>query len=287
MPQAVLLLPGAVQALRAIPRGPDVAARLADTLARFHAVSTADGTRLASHCWGIAAQRLDPGRAAQLVQMLEEAEVAACAVEESELAVLPRAEICQTMAFSERGAVWGTHAALLAPAEGPSSPAPAREFRWDEVELLAGCAFREERRERQVKRDGPSAGERVARIGLMAVTGLPIGLGKTKRVDTEVLRSEMFFLLDIFLKGAPAALHVEAETFDYSCLGPQRGYAVMQNVRLLAGALAERSPGADRNHGLKILVSGAPLNAMTYRTREDYLQECRWHLTLRHRPFNP
>ena len=118
----------------------------------------------------------------------------------------------------------------------------------------------------------------------MMVTGLPLGMGKSKEVKKTVQETELFLYADVFADAAdgPRRLHVAADKFDFSAaLGEARRPDQLGNFRLLLQVLDQRAGAALRNHGVRGFLSGAPLTALGYDTPEDYEKELRWLLTLR------
>jgi len=91
--------------------------------------------------------------------------------------------------------------------------------------------------------EGPSSQEKALRFGIMAVTGLPIGLGKTKEVTKEVAGSELSFYMDLVLRGSSARLRLASGNFDFSGLKEKKTYSSQVNFRVLCAELAAFAPG--------------------------------------------
>jgi hypothetical protein len=117
-------------------------------------------------------------------------------------------------------------------------------------------------------KEGPSSQERAVRLGIMAVTGLPIGLGENKEARKEVKSSELSFYLDLFLDGG-ARLRACSDDLDYSPLGAEKAYSSTANFRLLALKTAAFAPGALKNTGLWAMIESRPLSALPYDSLAD------------------
>ena len=71
---------------------------------------------------------------------------------------------------------------------------------WGAVRLLAPSALREESVSSRTVKEGPGAAGKIARLGVMMTTGLPIGLGG-KKVEKRVKEGELVIGLDVFTGG--------------------------------------------------------------------------------------
>jgi hypothetical protein len=121
--------------------------------------------------------------------------------------------------------------------------------------------------------EGPSAQEKAVRFGIMAVTGLPIGLGKTKEVTKEVKSTELSFYMDLVLKGGATRLRLTSGNFDFSGLKEKKTYSSQVNFRLLCAELAAFAPGAWKNSGLHAMLEGRPLSTLPYDSLDDLEKE--------------
>ena len=130
---------------------------------------------------------------------------------------------------------------------------------------------------------GGTAGERAVSMGLMMVTGLPVGMGKSKEVKKTTSQTELFMYLDVFAETpeGPVRLHVDGQKFNYGALGDAKGHDIFGNVRLLMQGLSGGlSPSALRNHAVRGMLAGKPLSTLGYETQNDYEKEIRWLLTI-------
>jgi hypothetical protein len=107
----------------------------------------------------------------------------------------------------------------------------------------------------------------------MAVTGLPIGLGKTKEVTKEVAGSELSFYMDLVLRGSSARLRLASGNFDFSGLKEKKTYSSQVNFRVLCAELAAFAPGAWKNSGLLEMLAGRPLSTLPYDSLDDLEKE--------------
>lgn len=214
----------------------------------------------ARHCWGLLGQDLDEAAAAAL-----EAGCADFGVKTLRLPFpqppLPPAEKIRKASFQEGAAVFacaGGEAVRAAPGE---------------IAVLAAAPVREETSRSVKTTEGPSSQEKAIRLGIMAVTGLPIGMGSNKEVNKEVKGSELAFRLDLLLGGAGRRLRVTPEDFDFSCLGEKKTYSSQMNFRLLCAAAAAYAPAAAKNSGLLAILGGKPLSSLFYDSIQDLEKE--------------
>ena len=154
-----------------------------------------------------------------------------------------------------------------------------------EIIILAAAPVKEETTRTVTTTEGPSGQEKAVRLGIMAVTGLPIGLGKSKEVKKEIKGSEVSFCLDIVLRadqfpsarpanaGALRRLRLSSNDFDFSCLKEKKTYSSQTNFRLICAELAAFAPSALKNAGLLAILEGRPLAVLPYETAGDLEKE--------------
>jgi hypothetical protein len=150
---------------------------------------------------------------------------------------------------------------------GLREEAPLESFR-----LAAAAAVTETIVTRTEKEEGPSIGEKIASMGILMTTGLPISIGRKKdKVEKVKKTSELKFYLDLFAGGK--RFRVDGQDFDYSCLGPEKQYSVMMNFKSLLKKIAGLSPQAKLNRGAEIILAGRPLREMGYQSLADLEKE--------------
>lgn len=213
----------------------------------------------ARHCWGILGQDLDEAAARELEDRCAEFGIATLRLSCPQ-PPLPPAEKVKAAAFESGSAVFFC-------AAGPAVAAPG------DIRLLAAAPVKEETSRSVKSTEGPSSQEKAIRMGIMAVTGLPIGMGKSKEVNKEVKGSELAFHLDLLLDGAGRRLRVTPDDFDFSCLKEKKTYSSQVNFRLFCLAAAAFAPGAARNAGLLAMLESRPLSALPYDSLEDLEKE--------------
>jgi hypothetical protein len=106
----------------------------------------------------------------------------------------------------------------------------------------------------------------------MAVTGLPIGMGKSKEVSKEVRGTELSFYMDLLTAGG-ARLRLTSNDLDFSGLKEKKTYSSQVNFRVLCGELAAFAPGAWKNAGLYAMLEGRPLAQLPYEALDDLEKE--------------
>ena len=180
-------------------------------------------------------------------------------------------------AAAARKAVLEGGAAVLTAGGTLISAAPA------DITALAGGPVRHEVTSTVKTTEGPSAGEKAVRLGIMAATGLPIGLGKNKEVSKEVKSTELSFYLDVLLADG-ARLRAHSDDFDFSGLKEKKTYSSQVNFRLLCADLAAFAPGAWKSSGLLAMLEGRPLAPAAYDSLEELEREELRLLAARGRP---
>jgi len=220
-----------------------------------------DAGRIARHAWGFIGENITETEADKLVELcavygLNAIKKPAGAVQEPE----PPLHI-KKLVFSE-GILNYTDVS----AGAGSTDANA-------LTLLAAAPVKEITTKTVKTREGPSSQEKAIRFGIMAVTGLPIGMGKSKEVKKEVTSSELSFCLDIISRPTAVRLRLSSNDFDFSCLKEKKTYSSQSNFRLLCAELAAFAPAALKNAGLLAILESKPLAPLPYDSPDDYEQE--------------
>ena len=213
----------------------------------------------ARHARGVLGRGLDGAAADALLGACEALGLPAFKIEEASLPALrPAAPV--------KKAVLEGGAAVLTAGGTLVSAAPA------DIAALAGGPVRHEITSTVKTTEGPSAGEKAVRLGIMAATGLPIGLGKNKEVSKEVKSTELSFYLDVLLADG-ARLRAHSDDFDFSGLKEKKTYSSQVNFRLLCADLAAFAPAAWKSSGLLAMLEGRPLAPAAYDSLEELERE--------------
>ncbi len=122
------------------------------------------------------------------------------------------------------------------------------------------------------EKQGPSAGEKAMRLGIMMTTGLPIGLGKGKELSKEIHQRETTLYMDLIFEDG-IRLRINSEHFDFSCLDEQKTYSSYINFKNLCIKMAKSSPSAWKNSALFDLLSGAMSPTLKYENISDLEKE--------------
>lgn len=91
---------------------------------------------------------------------------------------------------------------------------------------------------------------------------------------------DKLLILDVVLEFPLRRLRVNAERFDFRCLGGRMNYDARNNVRELTRSLSRLSPSALRARGAELLVSDNRSEPLSYDSIEDLEREERWLLTI-------
>lgn len=217
--------------------------------------------RAARHCWGVLGENLEETAADEIIGQCAVFGVKALKLPSESVAPLAEPRTVKKAVFEGGAAHFTDTAGSLLTVTG------------DSVAVVAAAPIKQEFFRTIKTTEGPSGGEKAIRFGIMAVTGLPIGLGKSKEVKKEVRSSELSFYLDL-LAGPPGArLRLTSEAFDFSGLKEKKTYSSQVNFRLLCAELAAFAPAAFKNAGLRAILEGAPLALLPYDSLADLEKE--------------
>jgi len=210
----------------------------------------------ARRSWGLLGRNLDEAAAAELEARCADFDIKTLRLPWPQ-PPLPAAEKLKAASFSAGAAVFSlAGGAVVQVAPG-------------DITVIAAAPLREETTRLVKTTEGPSSGEKALRMGIMAVTGLPIGMGKSKEVKKEVKSSETSFCLDLLLDRQGRRLRANPADFDFSCLKEKKTYSSQVNLRLLCAEAAAFAPAAARNAGLLAMLQARPLAALPYDSLED------------------
>ena len=251
---------GTFSVLAADERLPDFST-LSRIIAESRGMNLDDAGRAARHAWGFIGEGVDEAGAAAVLERCALYGVNAATIPAAMIPILP-APIPIKKAVFTVGSFDYTGGGAFA---GHGSP--------EEILVLAAAPFKEEKTKTVKTTEGPSGQEKAIRLGIMAVTGLPIGLGKSRGVKKEVKSSEISFCMDIILRTGKIRLRLNSDNFDFSCLMEKKTYSSQTNFRLICSELAAFSPHALKNAGLLAILEGKPLTLLPYDTADDFEKE--------------
>ena len=130
-------------------------------------------------------------------------------------------------------------------------------------------------------KEGPSAGQKIAKLGVMLATGLPIPIGgKEKMVEKKIESSDRVFCAELIVAEPFQHLRIEGDNMSYACLKDKMGYNVMTNFPLLMKELIKVSAGAILGRGARVLQANGPVRDIGYGSVEEMEREARWLLAL-------
>ena len=110
-------------------------------------------------------------------------------------------------------------------------------------------------------------------------TGIPLMKKKTEVKRTVETRDRRLFL-DLVFTGPARRVRVDAAEFDYSVLGPRKGYGAELNFIALLEDLTSRAPKALSGRGTRALLGRRSSSESLYESFEDLAREERWLLSL-------
>jgi hypothetical protein len=229
---------------------------LAQVFAAAHGTDRSSAAITARHCWGLLGRGLDEAAAAGLTSLCSGLRIKTLTLPDPALMPLPAPQLVKKVIF-ENGSALFTGAGSQLTAALPA-----------DIAILAAAPIKEDFLKTVKTAEGPSAGEKAVRMGIMAVTGLPIGMGKAKETSKEVKSSELSFYLDILLKGG-ARLRLNSGAFDFSGLKEKKTYSSQVNFRALCAGLTAFAPAAFRNGCVLAMEENRPLTLLPYDSLAD------------------
>ena len=232
---------------------------LTDVLAAVFKLDRPTAAMRAHRCMGIIGRDMDEASAGELAARCAESGIKTFTLP-SPVPALPAAELIKTASLEN-----GVFSFSCSGNSGSAGPGG--------ISVISAAPIKEDFLKITKTTEGPSGGQRALRLGLMAVTGLPIGLGKTKEVKKEVKGSELAFYMDLMVSCNSRRLRVASGDFDFSCLKEKKTCSSQVNFRLLAAELAAFAPGALKNTGLLAMLEGRPLSQLPYDTLSDLENE--------------
>ena len=230
---------------------------IARVLAGVLKVPLQDATTRAKRKWGILVENVDSSEAGRLAGQFQEAGLPVKVVPQDSLAILPEPQILSRTGGETLEKIAG-----------------------ERISLVAAAGFKRISTTTTRVEEGPGAGVKALKLGILVTTGLPLPLGRKRVVEKTQEQSELVFYLDVFLNNPPGRWRVDAQSFDYSFLKERKLYQILGNFRLLVGDIAARTPNALRNRGTRILLENKPIREMGYESLRDLEQESRWLLSL-------
>lgn len=238
-----------------------------EIIANFLKLNRGEAARAARYSWGFLGEDLDEAKAQELLRL--------CAVYGVETVKLPASELPKLEApLRVTKLALEQDDLIYTEPNGESDTLPK-----ENVLALSAAPIKAETSRTVTAKEGPSMQERAVRLGIMAVTGLPIGMGKSKEVKKEIKSSETSFYMDLVLKNG-GRLRFCSDDFDFSCLAAEKTYASQLNFRLMAARLAAFAPKALKNAGLWAIIESKPLSTLPYDSLEDFEIESLRLLTL-------
>lgn len=242
--------------------------KLASALEEFHRIPEDEAIQLARRAWGFAGENLPRERALVLADKCAENGLEAVTVDSKEVFSLPAEKIFTRAEVKPEGLNY----TLETKEPGFAS--------WENVILLAAAPVKEEKITQQTVNEGPSGLERLSKAALMAVTGIPLGTGKTKEAKKEKKEYELVFYLEIFSTDSPFRLRMRSDSFNYSYLGKRKEYSSQLNFRAMLEDVSASALKSLKNRGLNAVINKEHLSMLGYDSLSDLEKEARWLLTV-------
>ncbi|MBI4802142.1 MAG: hypothetical protein HY796_06425 [Elusimicrobia bacterium] len=226
-------------------------------ISKFLGLSREEAAQGARHSWGFLGEDLSGEKALKLLEIC-----GFYGIEAVKIPTAARPELELPLRITKLGLE--PDKLVYSEANGQSDTMPKENIR-----VLSAAPLKTETLRTTHTTEGPSIQEKAVRLGIMAVTGLPIGLGKSKEVRKEVKSSETSFYMDLILDGG-GRLRFCSDNFDFSHLAAERTYSSQLNFRLMAAKLAAFAPKALKNAGLWAILENKPLSPLPYDSMDDF-----------------
>jgi hypothetical protein len=124
--------------------------------------------------------------------------------------------------------------------------------------------------------EGRTATEKIVSVGLL-LSGIPIPIGKKKRVvEKTTIQEEMFFYGDIVTAAPHRRFRLDALALSYSFLNERMVHNTLLNFKTMLRDLAAWAPHARINKGMRYLMGNRILSQMGYETMADLDKETLW-----------
>jgi len=156
-----------------------------------------------------------------------------------------------------------------------------RVLPWSEIELIAAVILKETTMKTFEMKVGPTITDRLIKTGIMLATGIPMPSKRTKMVKTKVESTDVFYLLDIFLKQPPLRIRIPPKSIDFKFLGSKMGVSSQENFKILLKELVAGAPSAMVSEGARFLMNPNSASGSGYDSETDFGNECRWLVTLK------
>lgn len=242
--------------------------KMAQSIAAVKKIPQQDALHEAKRGWGVIAENVDAATAEQLTAALEKNGLGAKTIPAEKIPKPKAPHLIQKMDILDGG--W----------EIEVKPGDRRVIPWNLIALFAASTTSQTTTRTTTITTGPSAGEQLAKFGIMMATGIPIPMKKKKTEIVKTTEKDLLFHLDIFLTSPFLRLRLEPATIDYSFLREQKEMSALVNFRRMFEDMTTRAPKALLNHGARVLKNREPVSKMGYGSESDLEKECRWLLAL-------
>lgn len=227
-----------------------------------------DAQRAARHAWGFLAEKVTEAEARSLQESAEQAGFGTRLIPTDAIPIPSDPVPIHGIGFSA-----DAFQLMIGVPPAPRPPTP-----WSALRVLSFVRIRRDTVVTKTVTEQVSGGRRLAGLGIMLATGIPVGMGKAKEIQKTSTVTDWLVFLDIFADGG--RWRVVPERFDFSGLGAEKTFAGPENLRRLLSILRKSAPDALLNRGARGLLEGTALGALGYDDLDDAEKENRWLLAL-------
>ncbi|PKM99124.1 MAG: hypothetical protein CVU78_07910 [Elusimicrobia bacterium HGW-Elusimicrobia-2] len=242
--------------------------RLAPPLSRALKIALYDAARQSRMHRGIPAKNLDEGAAKSIASEFEASGIDCAVVREESIASMPEARKVPKLEMMEDGLI-------VFPLDG------REELKWDEIALIAAATTENRETKTTVSQISPGMGKKIAGFGILMTTGIPLKMGKTRKVEKTETTTKLEYFAELFAGNPPRRFRIDAESFDFTCLKEKIFPNIYSNFTLLVTELVKMAPRALLNRGVRNFLKPGEGERFSYTDNEDFNAENRWLLTLR------
>ncbi|MGM0442383.1 MAG: hypothetical protein ACQEQC_08200 [Elusimicrobiota bacterium] len=240
---------------------------MAEVISEIEKITIYKAARIVSRSWGIF-QEMNKDKALKLKENFKTSGIAAKVIPEKYLKKLPDPTIIQKIDIKK------DDLSLYASGYNPHT------LPWEDLLFIAGAKIEHKKTVTKEKKEGPGTGEKIARLGIMATTGIPVGLGKKKKIKKNEIKTEVKYFIDLIMKDPLKYVRINMLDFDFTTLKDDMKNNIYGNFKTLILKLKEKAVNAKLNRGSRFYTGIKFGREPVYRNISDLSDECSWFITL-------
>jgi len=205
--------------------------KLAPPMSRALKVALYDAARQSRMHRGIPAKNLDEEAAKGLVSEFEAAGIDSTVVPEEFIASIPEARRIKKLEITASGLIVFTDD-------------EKEELKWAEIDVISAVSSEKRETRTTVRQISPGMGKKIVGLGILMTTGIPLKMGKTRKVEKTESTTKLEHFAELFAGNPSRRFRIDAENFDFTCLKEKIFPDIYSNFTLLLTELAKMFPHA-------------------------------------------